>query len=88
MKNIITNSFHAEKQKTKKRRVSKLSAIDLLSKKYDKKIQQKEKELEVQKMELELKAKQQEMEIAERRQRLELEKEERWAMIKLLQKHI
>ena len=43
MKNIITNSFHAEKQKTKKRRVSKLSAIDLLSKKYEKKYNKKKK---------------------------------------------
>jgi hypothetical protein len=87
---IIINSlsFLVDKQKAKKRRVSKLSAIELLSKKYDKKIQLKEKELEIRKMELELNANQQEMEITERRQRLELEKEERWAMIKLLQKKI
>ncbi len=39
-------------------------------------------------MELELNANQQEMENTERRQRLELGKEERWAMIKLLQKNI
>jgi hypothetical protein len=37
-------------------------------------------------MELDLKAKQ-EMENTERRERLELEREERWAMIKLLQKN-
>ncbi len=56
------------------------------SKKYDKKIQLKEKELEIRKMEFELNANQQEMEHTGRRQRLELEKEERWAIIKLSQK--
>lgn len=90
MTNPIINSlsFHVDKEKPKRKRVSKLSAIELLSKKYDKKIQLKEKELEIRKMELELKANQQEMETTERRQRLELEKEERWAIIKLLQKKI
>ena len=73
-------------QGSKRRRGSKLSAIELMEKKFSRKAELKEKELELRRMELELQQKKFEAEQEERKQRLQLELEERRAIIHLLQK--
>ena len=68
----------------KKKCVSKLSAIELIEKKFVKKAELKEKELELEKMELELQQKKFIAEEEERKQRFQLEMEKRRAMLELL----
>lgn len=75
--------------KVKKLKCStRLSAIDMLEKKYEKKAALKEKELELRRMELELQQRKWEMEEKERKQRLELDAEERRAFIQLITKDV
>ena len=67
---------------------SKISAIEMLKKKYDKKAELKEKEIELRRIELQLKKRKMENEEEERKKRVELELEERRAMLELLRKHL
>ena len=68
----------------KKRRGSKLSAIEMLERKNERKADFKEKELEQQQRELEFQRQKYEEEAKERKARLELELEEQRAFILLL----
>ena len=75
-------------ESSKRKRASKISAIEMLGKKYAKKAELKEKELELRRMELELKKRKMENEEEERKKRVELELEERKTMLELLKKHL
>ena len=67
----------------KRRRASKLTAIEFMEKKYLKKAELKEKELVLRRVELKLQQKKFEAE-EERKQQLQLEMEERRAIIEML----
>ena len=69
-----------------KKKASKLSAVEMLSQKYQQKAELKEKELEVRKMEIELQKRKFEEESEERKIRFKLEMEERKVMLEMLQK--
>ncbi|XP_068758203.1 MAP7 domain-containing protein 2-like [Montipora capricornis] len=70
----------------KKRRVGKLSAVEMLAEKYDQKAILKEKEIELKKMELQFQVQKFEQESEERKLRLELEMQERRAMLDIVNK--
>ncbi|CAB3986879.1 Hypothetical predicted protein [Paramuricea clavata] len=70
--------------KSNRPRLTKLTAMEMLANKYEKKAELKEKELEIRKMELELNTKKHESEVQERQRRLEVELEERRAMLGLV----
>ena len=72
-------------ESSKRKRASKISAIEMLEK-YTKKAELKE-EIELRRMELELKKRKMENE-EERKKIVELELEERRAMLELLRKHL
>ena len=76
-------------------RLTKLLAVQMLEKKFERKAQLKEKELDLRRMELELQSRKLDQEEAARKQeqeekkkRLELELEERRTMLELLKKHL
>lgn len=68
-----------------KQRASKLSAMQMLSEKYEKKAELKQKELEIRKLELDLQKRKFEEETEERKMRFTMEMEERRMMLELLQ---
>lgn len=72
----------------KRQRTSKLSALEVLEKKFEKKAELKEKELDLWKKELELQERKLISEEEERKKRVELELEERRTMMELLKKHL
>ena len=79
--------------KGKRKRASKLSVIDLLETKFERKAQLKEKELEIRKMELELQKRKMDQDEEERKRaqeerqkRFELELAEKKSMLELIQK--
>ena len=67
-----------------KQRASKLSAVQMLSDKYKRKAELKQKELEIRKMELDLQKRKFEEETEERKMRFKMEMEERRMMLELL----
>ena len=69
-------------------RSSKLSAMEILQQKFEKKAELKERELELRKKELELQERKLISEEEERKKRVDLELEERRAMMQLLKKHL
>ncbi|CAB3995591.1 Hypothetical predicted protein [Paramuricea clavata] len=76
-----------EKNKTGKKvkqRASKLSAVQMLSDKYERKAELKQKELEIRKMELDLQKRKFEEQTEERKMRFKMEMEERRMMLELL----
>ena len=81
------------KASAKRRRASKLSVMEMLEQKMQRKSELKERELEIRKMELELQKKKMDREEEERKRqeeerqkRMELEFLERRAMLELIQK--
>ena len=85
----------AKLKKTDSRKLTKLSAIEMLEKKFQQKAELKEKELELKRFELELKKKKLEIEEAkqkeeeeERKLRLKMELEERKMMMDFIKKHM
>ena len=70
------------------KRATKLSAIEMLERKYEKKAALKERELELKKIELDLQRWKMDMEEEERKQRLQLELEEKRAFLDLFKKHM
>ena len=72
----------------KRKRFSKLSAIEMLDKKNEKKADWKETELELRRSELEFNRIKFEAENEEKKERLKLELEERKTMLELLKKHL
>ena len=79
------------KASAKRRRASKLSVIEMVEQKMQRKSELKERELEIRKMELELQKKKMDREEEERKQeerqkRMELEFSKRLAMLELIQK--
>ena len=85
--NHLVNCFLDEK-KTKRRRLSKLTAIEMLDKKNKKKAEAREKELELRQRELDFNRMKFETESEERRERFRLECEEHKTMLELLKKHL
>ena len=82
--------FLASKAKPvkKKKRASKLSAIEMLEKKNERKANFKELELEQRKKEFEIQKQKYEEEAAERREKLQLELEEKRAFLALLKNRL
>ena len=81
LSNVQINYFSSAK---KKRRASKLSVIEMLERKNERKADLKEKELEQRQRELEFQRQKYEEEATERKARLQLELEERRAFMSLL----
>ena len=77
----------AGKKRKKQQRASKLTALQMLSDKYQQKAELKEKELNLRRMELEFEKEKYNAEAEERKAKLRLELEERRAYLALLQKH-
>lgn len=77
--------FASHLGKKVKQRGSKLSAVQMLSDKYEKKAELKQKELEIRKLELDLQKRKFEEETEERKMRFTMEMEERRMMLELLQ---
>ena len=77
----------AGKKRKKQQRASKLTALQMLSDKYQQKAELKEKELNLRRMELEFEKEKYNAEAEERKAKLQLELEERRAYLALLQKH-
>ena len=77
----------AGKKRKKQQRASKLTALQMLSDKYQQKAELKEKELNLRRMELEFEKEKYNAEAEERKAKLQLELEERRAYLVLLQKH-
>ena len=75
---------HAGSKKKPRQRASKMSALDMLSEKTNRKFEIKEQELEVRRMELEFQKRKYEAEAEERQARLELDREERKTILELL----
>ena len=71
-----------------RKRSSKLSVLEMLDRKYEKKAELKEKQIEQKQLELELKMKKHDEEAEERKQRFQLEMEERRAFLELLKSRI
>ena len=72
----------------KRKRFSKLSAIEMLDKKNAKRADWKEKELELRRSALEFNRIKFEAENGEKKERLKIELEERKTMLELLKKHL
>ena len=66
-------------------KASKLTALEMLTDKYQKKVELKEKELEIRRMELDFEKEKYKSEAEERKAKFQLEMEERKAYIALLQ---
>ena len=77
----------AGKKRKKQQRASKLTALQMLSDKYQQKAELKEKELNLRRMELEFEKEKYNAEAEERKAKLQLKLEERRAYLALLQKH-
>jgi hypothetical protein len=87
MKNCCVITCHVSASclgKKVKQRASKLSAVQMLSDKYKRKAELKQKELEIRKMELDLQKRKFEEETEERKMRFKMEMEERRMMLELL----
>jgi hypothetical protein len=72
--------------KKKIKRFSRMSALEMLGKKYKEKTELKERELNVRMSELEFEKQKFNLELAERKQRHKIEMEERQLMVELLKK--
>ena len=77
-------SLTAKKGKVTRKRATRLSAVQMLERKYEKKADLKEKELKLKSEELQLQSKKFEQEVAERKERLKLELEERRMFLQIL----
>lgn len=77
-------SLTAKKGKVTRKRATRLSAVQMLEKKNERKADLKEKELKLKSEELELQKKKFEQEAAEKRERLKLELEERRMFLQVL----
>ena len=77
--------FASHLGKKVKQRASKLSAVQMVSDKYEKRAELKQKELEIRKLELDLQKRKFEEESEERKMRFTMEMEERRMMLELLQ---
>lgn len=81
---FLSNNCFTEGCSKPRKRASRLSAIEMLEKKYELKAQLKEKEPEQKKLEWELEKKKYDDASEERKQRLQLELEERKLFLELL----
>ena len=81
----LTNHFNFVEGK---KRASKISVMEMLEAKYERKAELKEKELELKRMELEIAQRRLALEEEERKQHLQMEMEEKKTFLELLKKHI
>ena len=88
---FVVDATPLKKRKTEKdppKRTTRISAVQMLEKKYEQRAAIKEKELELRQKELELQEQKWKMEERERNQRLELDREERRVFLDILKKHV
>lgn len=81
---LLLFSLTAKKSKVTKKRATRLSAVQILEKKNERKADLKEKELKLKYEELQLQNKKFEQEAAERNERLKLELEEKRVFLRFL----